>query len=151
MTTEREETPQNNPFIGGFGVYEGGTGRGFADDGRELPTLAADAVAAKEGRDLTGSQREAVVGAVTDVLVQKNKFPTTREFFAGVCSAVSKVCEKLGLKKAASWFKDLSEAVIKRMSVKDVRAARVAGHEAVQGTSASVTTAKPDRSSGPAR
>lgn len=152
MTKERDETPESNPFLGGFGVYQGGdgggAGRGFADDGRELLILAAYAVQNQEGHKLTDSQEEAVAAAVTDVVVKKNKFPTTREFFAGVCSAVSKVCEKLGLKKAASWFKDLSDAVMQRVSVKDIRAARVAGQEAVQGTSVSVTTAKSDRSSG---
>jgi hypothetical protein len=154
MTTEREETPQNNPFMvssDGIDVFRsdgsGGTGRGMSDNGSNLPILAAYAVEKKEGHDLTGSQREAVAAAVTDVVVKKNKFPTTREFFAGVCSAVSKVCENLGLKKAAAWFKDLSDAVMQRVSVKDIRAARNAG-QGVQDASAYDTGAKPQRPSG---
>jgi hypothetical protein len=156
MTTERgglpaEDDPTKNPFLGGFGVYQGdnlggGTGRGMSDNGSNLPILAADAAEEEEG-PLTDSQRGAIVGAAKDVVVQKNKFPNTREFFAGVCSAVSKVCENLGLKKAAAWFKDLSDAVMQRVSVKDIRAARNAG-KGVQDASVSDTEAKPQRPSG---
>jgi hypothetical protein len=134
-------------FIDGLGVCGDGSGRegrDFGDDGNELSTLVADEVQTQEGHNIPDSQKKVIVDAIDSV--KKNNFSTTREFFVGVCNAVSLACDKLGLKKAASWFKDLSEAVKRGMSVKAIRAARGAGQEAVQGASATPTRVKPDRS-----